>query len=62
MIEGEGVPMSFMNEVNARSGKSLQNIQITVIGSKNSKSEHDTVQFFTPKKVLHSTSQSLFTL
>ena len=59
MIEGEGVPTSFMNEVNARSGKSLQNSQITVIGSKISKSEHDTVQFFTPKKVVHSMEANL---
>lgn len=59
MIEGEGVPTSFMNEVNARSGKSLQNSQITVIGSKISKSEHDTVQFFTPKKVVDSTEANL---
>lgn len=59
MIEGEGVPSSFINEVNARSSKFFQNSQITVIGSKNSKSEHDTVHFFTPRRVIDSTNANL---
>ena len=48
-----------MNEVNARSGKSLKNSQITVIGSKACISEHDTVQFFTPKKIGNDTKANL---
>ena len=60
MIEGEGVPSSFINEVNARSSKFFQNSQITVIGSKIRNPEtQDTVHFFTPRRVIDSTNANL---
>jgi superfamily I DNA and/or RNA helicase len=60
IIEGEGVPLALINEMNARNGKFMQNIQITVIGSRASDSIHESVHFFSPKEIINSAEANIY--
>jgi cellulose biosynthesis protein BcsQ len=60
IIEGEGVPSALINEMNARNGKFMQNIQITIIGSRASDSMHESVHFFSPKEIINSAESNIY--
>ena len=59
MIEGEGVPSSFVIEANSRSEKSFKNCQISVIGRKIEESEHSVIHSFNPKQISDSVNANI---
>lgn len=60
MIEGEGVPSSFIIEANSWNERSFKNCQISIIGRNNEKSEHTIIQSFTPEEISDSAKANIF--
>ena len=59
LIEGDGVPSAFIQEVNARNEKSLKGCQISVIGSRDQATTQTSIHSFTPGEINKSATANI---